>query len=213
MNSRTHLDPDALPPYPRLWARWTATAAASAAAGDQWGPRVLPRLAWFDNGSGGGSVLRVLPGGTAAWWGEVTAGDTPGAPAIPFGYWWQSGRWHLSEPLALAHRAPAIPRVWSTGETVDTVTGLLDDERRRATAAMLVYAAEAGSVTPALVAEVFGAPGLDPEAAAGQLTLGGLLTGPRRVPHDPRRTSPGADIDGLPADGVCEAGGLIPARR
>ncbi|MGW0182515.1 hypothetical protein [Nocardia sp. NPDC003345] len=210
MNSRTHLDPDALPPYPRLWARWTAVAAASAAAGDEWGPRVLPRLAWYDNGRGGGSVLRALPGGRAAWWGEIAGGAAPGSAVAPFGYWWQSGRWQLSEPLALTDRATAIPPIWSTGDTVDAVTGLLNDDRRRATAAMLVYAAESGSVSPELVTEVFGAPGMDRAAAAEQCTLGGLLTGSRRFRREPPATRRGPG-DGRASDGFRE--GLTPARR
>lgn len=213
MNSRIQLAPDALPPYPRLWARWTAVAAASAATADEWGPRVLPRLAWYDNGRGGGSVLRALPGGRAAWWGEVAIDDTPDGPVLPFGYWWQAGRWHLSEPLALAQRASAGPSLWSSGDTVDAVTGLLRDERRRAAAAMLVYAAESGSVGPALVTEVFGVPGMDPGAAAEQFTLGGLLAGPRRFRRDPLRPHPGPGIGDLAVDGVRDADGLIPARR
>ena len=184
MNSRTHFAPDDLPPYPRLWARWIAVAAASAAVGDEWGPRVLPRLAWFDNGRDGGSLLRVLPGGRAAWWGETAAEDTPDSPLIPFGYWWQSGRWHLSEPLARTHRASASPRVWDVGDTVDAVACLLNDDRRRTTAAMLVYAAESGAVSPQLVAEVFGVPGMDPVTASGQFTLGGAAH--RSAPAQPQ---------------------------
>ncbi|WP_280434049.1 hypothetical protein [Nocardia carnea] len=184
MNSHTPRQPAALPPYPQLWARWTVTAAAFAAARDLRGPRILPLLAWFQSGQRGGSVLHTLPHGRAVLWGEVATGPAGEGAVQPFGFRWEAGRWYAAdESLTPDQCRTALPGVWATDEVVDTVVALTG-EQRRAAAVTMVCAAEIRAVTPSLIAEVFGDENrFDTAAATGQLAMAGVLTpAPARTP-------------------------------
>ncbi|WP_280399197.1 hypothetical protein [Nocardia carnea] len=190
-----HICPDLgdLPPFPRLWARWTVIAAAFAAARRPRGPRILPLLGWFDNGFGGGAVVHVLPGGRAALWGEIRTADAPGAVVAPFGYRWENDRWHQAEPFACDHRSAALPDLWSTDETIYGVTAALggDAEQRRAAVRAILHAAEAGSVPRTLITEAFGAPEFDAGFATSQFAMAGILAaGPA---GSPPASAPGGD--------------------
>lgn len=174
-----------LPPFPQLWARWTVTAAAFAAARRPHGPRVLPLLGWFDNGRDGGAVLHVLPGGRAALWGEITTTGERGTVAFPFGYRWENDRWHEVEAIVCDHHSAPLPAVWSTTETVGSITALLggDEERRRAAVLAILRAAETGTVPGTLIADVFGDPDVDAGYATNQFAMAGVLAaGPSESP-------------------------------
>ncbi|MGI5221222.1 hypothetical protein [Nocardia sp. CA-290969] len=177
MNGHTCPDLSDLPPFPRLWARWTVTAAAFAAARRPCGPRVLPLLGWFDNGRDGGAVLHVLPDGRAALWGEITTAGERGAVVFPFGCRWEDDRWHQVEPIVCDHHSAALPDIWSTNETLDRVTAVLGghEEPRRAAVLALLRAAETGTVTHPLIADAFGDPEFDAGYATSQFAMAGVL--------------------------------------
>ncbi|NKY35941.1 hypothetical protein HGA13_23115 [Nocardia speluncae] len=203
MNSHIPQRPDTLPPYPQLWARWTVTAAAFAAARDLRGPRILPLLAWFQNGHHSGAVLHSLPGGRAVLWGETVTGPAGKGTVRPFGFRWEAGRWYVADQsLAADQCAAAIPSVWATDEAVDTVVAIVG-EQRRAAAVTMVCAAEFGAVTPSLIAEVFGDDdGFHTAAATSQLAMAGVLApASARVPAE-LRSEPAAPephlVDSVP---------------
>lgn len=176
MNGDTYPYSEELPPFPQLWARWSATAAAFAAAGDLGGPRVLPLLAWYADGHDSGSVLQVLPGRRAVLWGEIAGARS--ATTVPFGYRWEHDRWYPTAPVPSEHCAPALPDIWTMDRTVDTITSLRgdNDERRRAAAVTMVCAAEIGTVTRELVTEVFDDPDLfTADYAMSQFAMAGVL--------------------------------------
>lgn len=186
MNGHTHPYTDALPPFPRLWARWTSISAAFAAARTRSGPRMLPLMAWFEGAGHDGSVLHALPGGRAMLWGRVGtspqtdihhptgpangvshseprlpwARPTADTDAISFGCRWEGGHWHPLGFTVPARYAAALPSIWSTDETVEIITALAAtaglDEQQRAAAVTMVCAAEVGTVTRTVVTDVFG---------------------------------------------------------
>lgn len=223
MNGHTYPYTDVLPPFPQLWARWASIAAAFAAARIRRGPRMLPLLAWFESAVHDGSVLHALPGGQAVLWGEIgtpqaagihhpdgptnpiSRSDSPLPSARPatdvdvisFGYRWEADRWHPLGPPAPGRYTAALPGIWSTDETVDAITALAAgglDEGQRAAAVTMVCAAEIGTVTRAVVTDVFGDQGLfDIDSAMNQFAMAGAL-GPQ----------PGALFDGFPSAAVSD---------
>ncbi|WP_280183078.1 hypothetical protein [Nocardia cyriacigeorgica] len=183
--ARTCTDVD-LPPFPQLWARWAAMSAAFAAAGSQWGPRMLPSLAWFESSGNSGSTLYALPGGRAVLSGGVWTSDTarsdddappPVHPAPPdwavdpmlnphadtgltaFCYWWDAGHWSRADSPPVAQSASALPGLWTTDSVAELITCLATgrpNDDQRAHAVTLICAAEIGAVTHDTVANVFG---------------------------------------------------------
>ncbi|MEV6323784.1 hypothetical protein AB0M45_21705 [Nocardia sp. NPDC051787] len=144
-----------LPPFPVMWARWATIAAAFVAVGSEWGPRMMPSLAWFEGSRRSGSTLCSLPGGRAVLSGGVWnapaldavfngGNEMPnffaGAPEwvadpvlnpraetglMSFCYWWEAGRWYRGESPAAEQCAPAMPGVWSADTVADIVARLL----------------------------------------------------------------------------------------
>ncbi|MEU1430704.1 hypothetical protein ABZ412_26870 [Nocardia sp. NPDC005746] len=148
---------DDFPPFPLLWARWSAIAAAFVAVGSEWGPRVLPSFGWFEGARRSGSSLYELPGGRAVLSGGVWNapeldvaynGKTPlprlyaGAPEwvanpvlntrasgglLSFCYWWERGRWYRGESPSGADVAVAVPGIWTAGTVADVICDLLTE--------------------------------------------------------------------------------------
>ncbi|MGW3540924.1 hypothetical protein ACWDNI_10330 [Nocardia niigatensis] len=190
-----------LPTLPLMWARWAAIAAAFVAADSQWGPRVTTALGWFEGSSRSGSTLHLLPHGRAvlsgglwndprldaaynggaampqlfrgapAWVADPVLNPRAANGLLSFCYWWDGTAWHCGESPAAAELGPALPGVWSGGSAVDAITEL--NARVPAdTAAALVAAAEAGTVTRSLVPPILGDNAAD---AFYQLTLAGVV--------------------------------------
>ncbi|WP_329412322.1 hypothetical protein OG563_07410 [Nocardia vinacea] len=151
----SELTENELPAFPVMWARWAAIASAFVAVGSEWGPRIMPSLAWFESSRRSGSTLCALPGGRAVLSGGVwnasaldatynDSADMPnffaGAPEwvadqvlnpraesglLSFCYWWDAGRWYRGESPSAEECAPAIPGVWSADTVSDIIARLV----------------------------------------------------------------------------------------
>ncbi|WP_174361624.1 hypothetical protein [Nocardia paucivorans] len=140
------------PPFPAMWARWTALAAAFTAAGSERGPRMLPALGWFESSRRSGATLCALPGDRAVLSGGVwddpmldavynRARDMPnfyaGAPEwvadpvlnpraasglLSFCYWWENGHWYRGESPPAQRCAFALPGIRTADTVVDIIT-------------------------------------------------------------------------------------------
>lgn len=151
----SELTENELPAFPVMWARWAAIASAFVAVGSEWGPRIMPSLAWFESSRRSGSTLCALPGGRAVLSGGVwnasaldatynDGTDMPnffaGAPEwvadqvlnpraesglLSFCYWWEAGRWYRGESPSAQACAPAIPGVWSADTVSDIIARLV----------------------------------------------------------------------------------------
>lgn len=185
------------PPFPVLWARWATLAAAFTAACSEWGPRMLPALAWFESSRRSGATLYVLPGERAVLSGGVW--DAPGLDAVyngsatmpnfysgapawvvdpvlnpraasglmSFCYWWEGGRWYRGESPPARECAAALPGVWTAETVAEIVTRVISPARRTAAVLTLLEAAETGVATEDTVRDAFG--------DGGRIDLGGAL--------------------------------------
>jgi hypothetical protein len=142
----------------------------------------LPLVAWFANERDGGSVLHARSPGSAELWGEVRVCRSADTAVQPFGYRWEAGRWHPVEPAALGECAVALPDIWTTDSTVDTICALAgtDDEGSRAAAVTIVCAAEIGAIPRTIVDDIFrDTVHFDVDNAMSQLAMAGIpVTGP-----------------------------------
>ncbi|SUA76612.1 Uncharacterised protein [Nocardia otitidiscaviarum] len=146
------------PPFPLMWARWAVIAATFVGAESQWGPRVLPSLAWFEGAKRSGSTLYALPGGRAVLSGGVWDAPTldavynagapmprfyAGAPEwvanpvvnpraanglLSFCYWWENGHWYRGESPSATELASALPGMWTVETVVDLVSRLVAEQ-------------------------------------------------------------------------------------
>lgn len=146
---------DGLPPLPILWARWAMLAAVHAAIGYEGGARMLPSLAWFEDGRHNGATLYLLSGeravlsggrldspelaaaysGTASlpnlfaaapnWVTSVVLNPRSNTGMLSFCYWWQAGTWRFGESPEPASDTPALPGIWDEDVLVDEVVSML----------------------------------------------------------------------------------------
>lgn len=195
------------PPFPQMWARWTTIAAAFVAAKSEWGPRMLPWVGVFEGTARGGSTLHALPAGRAVLSGGVwnapplDAVYNAGAPMpelyggapdwvadpvlnpraasglLSFCYWWEAGRWYRGQSPSAQECAPAVPGVWTRDTTIKIVAGLRAENTDTDAVDALLSAAEAGRVTRAELAAVFGDDDrYDIDGALYQFSVAGLLS-------------------------------------
>ncbi|MGW4351639.1 hypothetical protein ACWELJ_06055 [Nocardia sp. NPDC004582] len=203
---------EVFPPLPLAWSNWTALAAVFVALDAPHGPRILPALAWFEGSNRSGSTLYALPGDRAVISGgvlnapELDAVYNDGAPLpnlyagapdwvtdavlnpraatgqLTFCYWWEDGQWFRGESPLGPGVAAAVPGIWTTGSTVDTILQVMDSagktitDTTKSAVANLVSAAQAGVVTYETVAAVFDPADHDVDSALNQFTLAGLRT-------------------------------------
>ncbi|MEU2090562.1 hypothetical protein [Nocardia beijingensis] len=204
------------PPFPQMWARWTTIAAAFVAAKSEWGPRMLPWVGVFEGTARGGSTLHALPAGRAVLSGGVWNAPTldavynAGAPMpelyggapdwvadpvlnpraasglLSFCYWWEAGRWYRGQSPSAQECAPAVPGVWTRDTTIKIVAGLRAENTDTDAVDALLSAAEAGRVTRAELAAVFGDDDhYDIDGALYQFSVAGLLsTRPEPMPAE-----------------------------
>lgn len=143
------------PPLQILWARWTALAATFSAIGSQYGPRILPSVAWFESTTHNGASLYLLPGDRAVLSGGVWNADDldaayngghelpalySGAPEwitngvlntrvsaglLSFCFWWVDGHWYRGASPSADQLVDAIPGVWTAETVVDVIIEVL----------------------------------------------------------------------------------------
>lgn len=194
------------PPFPVMWARWAALAAAFTAAGSEWGPRMLPSLGWFESSRRSGTTLYALPGDRAVLSGGVWAdprlaavynesaampGLYRGAPAwvadpvlnpraasglLSFCYWWEGGRWYRGESPPARDCASALPGIWTADTVVDIATRVAGP--RDGTETGIRAFVEAAEAGEVTEDTVRAAFGAGPDVGSAlfQLHTGGLLT-------------------------------------
>ncbi|MEV0366341.1 hypothetical protein [Nocardia fusca] len=210
-----------LPDLGVLWARWVVLSAAFVATRLELGPRVGPSVGVFEGAGRSGSTLTLLPHDRAVLSGGVweapmldavynAGADMPnlfaGAPRwvadpvlnpraatglLTFCHWWHDGRWHRGESDPVPQCAPAIPAVWTVEAVAGIIGSVVGAGAGTAGAEELVLAAQAKSVTRAVVERAFGsADRFDLDGALFQFTVAGLeATGgngnPRTEPEVP----------------------------
>lgn len=149
---------DEFPPLSLIWARWSALAAACAAIGLPFGPQVRASTAWYEDASGGGSTLCLLPhnravlsggqwdppvldtvynhgadmpdfyAGAPDWVTDLVLNRRAASGLLSFCYWWEGEAWHRAASLPAEELAGAIPPVTTAEATRDLITELAEHE-------------------------------------------------------------------------------------
>lgn len=104
-----------------------------------------------------GAEMPELFAGAPDWVADPVLNPRMATGLLSFCYWWEAGQWYRGESAPMSECAQALPAVWTVGTVANVVGDLLDD-RNDATgrAELLVSAAQAGAVTQAALAQVFG---------------------------------------------------------
>jgi hypothetical protein len=188
-----------------LWACWAVLSAAYVGVRSEWGPRIHPGYAWYEDDRRSGSTLYLLPGDRAVlsgglWDSELLEaaydGGRPlpelyaGAPAwvndsvintrnrnglLTFCYWWTNGEWYRGATDTFGEILEPVPAVWTTEDTVRAMASQVGYDLERQCEALLIAATERNA-TPAHVAAIFtNRRDADVGAAINQLSLAGLL--------------------------------------
>ncbi len=196
-----------IPSIHDIWTRWAVISAAYVGVGSDWGPRIHPGYAWYENDQRSGSTLYRLAGDRAVLsggkWNSTLLeaaynGDKPmpelytGAPAwvndsvlntrnrnglVTFCLWWARDRWHRGTTDISGELDAPVPPVRTVEDTVRAMTDLTG-QATEARCRSLLTAATDRRATPDDVAALF--PGQPPAAvnmAIHQLSLAGLLAG------------------------------------
>ncbi|MFG1793021.1 hypothetical protein [Nocardia sp. NPDC049149] len=202
-----------LPALPLLWARWAVISAAFVAGRPEWGPRIMVSAGWFE-GANGGSTVIVLPGGRAvlsggtahapalhaAYNGRAEMPDLyAGAPdwvadpvlnarmargMLSFCYWWEGDSWYRGDSPDADQIGAAIPGIWTAETVIEVVADVLSAPWPSVTA--LVHAAEQGTVTRDLLAEILPPDGsFDIGEVWYQLALAGVTDAQAASPGRP----------------------------
>ncbi|MGI5219436.1 hypothetical protein [Nocardia sp. CA-290969] len=167
-----------LPPLSLLTARWAILAAAFAAVGSPWGPRVLPALRRFEGAQRSGSSLYSLSGGRAVlsggvwdapeldetynrgaalprlyrgapeWVAEPVLNDRAAHGTLTFCYWWDGGRWYRGESPPAHEVAVALPGVWDSGTVIAIIDELADGQDARSGAVVDLVTAAESGAVP-----------------------------------------------------------------
>ncbi|MGB3438275.1 MAG: hypothetical protein WBA97_05930 [Actinophytocola sp.] len=194
-----------LPSLHDLWVRWAVISAAYAGVGSEWGPRIRPGYAWYENDHRSGSTLYWLPGERAVLsggrWDSVLLanayngpGPMPdlygGAPAwvndsvintrnnnglVSFCFWWAGDRWSRGGTDTSGELDAPLPPVRTVEDTVAAMTSHVGPDRAAQCGALL-NAATSRKVNPDDVAALFPTqPRVNVDMAIDQLSLAGLL--------------------------------------
>ncbi|MBY8862747.1 hypothetical protein K7711_40200 [Nocardia sp. CA2R105] len=131
----------------------------------------------LDAAYNGGAPLPNLYAGAPDWVADPVLNARAGTGLLSFCYWWEAGRWYRGQSPSAQHCATAVPGIWTADTVAEIIAGVAADAghgERRAAASALVSAAEAGSVSPEALIDVFGTGG-DIDEARYQLALAGLV--------------------------------------
>ncbi|MGK8521351.1 hypothetical protein ACRS6B_07235 [Nocardia asteroides] len=136
-----------------------------------------------------GAPMPELYGGAPDWVADPVLNPRAASGLLSFCYWWEAGRWYRGQSPPAQECAPAVPGVWTRETAIQIVAGVLSgrsDEDPSAAIGALLSAAEAGRVTRAEVAAVFGDDGrFDIDGALYQFSVAGLLsTMPEPMPAE-----------------------------
>ncbi|MBF6465604.1 hypothetical protein IU427_10500 [Nocardia beijingensis] len=134
-----------------------------------------------------GAPMPELYGGAPDWVADPVLNPRAASGLLSFCYWWEAGRWYRGQSPSAQECAPAVPGVWTRETAMKIVAGTLGDrsgEDAIEAIGALLSAAEAGRVTRATLAAVFGDDGrFDIDGALYQFSVAGLLsTAPEPMP-------------------------------
>jgi hypothetical protein len=194
-----------IPPLPELWSRWAVLSAAYVGVKSDWGPRIFPGHAWYENDHRSGSTLYLLPGGRAVLSGgkwnsplleaaynrdQPLPGLYTGAPVwvndtvlntrnrnglLSFCYWWFDDQWYCGFTGTAEELSEPMPSIWTPEDTVQAMLGQAGPETEQHCRA-LVAAADHRTATADDVAAVFADhPDTEIDAAVNQLSMAGVL--------------------------------------
>ncbi|MEU2173092.1 hypothetical protein ABZ552_02580 [Nocardia sp. NPDC019219] len=136
-----------------------------------------------------GAPMPELYGGAPDWVADPVLNPRAASGLLSFCYWWEAGRWYRGQSPSAQECAPAVPGVWTRETAMKVVAGVLGDrpgaDAMEAIGALL-SAAEAGRVTRATLAAVFGDDGrFDIDGALYQFSVAGLQsTVPEPMPAE-----------------------------
>lgn len=203
-SGRTPVATDDLPPLHDLWARWAVLSATYAGVRSEWGPRIHPGYAWYENDHRSGSTLYLLPGERAVLSGgkwdsalleaaynrnESLPALYAGAPAwvtdavlntrnrnglLSFCYWWVNGRWYRGATDTSGELDAPLPPLRTPDETIRAMAGQAGPGTEGRCGSLLT-AATGQNATAEDMAAIFVRPGADLDTATNQLSLAGLL--------------------------------------
>lgn len=188
-----------------LWARWAVLSATYVGVNSEWGPRIFPGYAWYENDHRSGSTLyllagecAVLSGGKwnsplldAAYNGGQRLPDLyTGAPAwvnttvlntrcrnglLSFCFWSTEGQWYRGVTNTADELDEPLPPVWSADQTVQTMISQTGRDTEERCRRLLA-AARGHAATHAEVAPIFANhTDADIDAAVNQLSMARLL--------------------------------------
>lgn len=122
-------------------------------------------------------VGKIVYLGAPAWVADSVLNPRTANGLLSFCYWWDGARWYRGESPATDEVSPALPGVWTTGDTVEVIASLVGEHHVRAIAE-LVEAAEARTATRSLLARALGEDKLKADSAYYQLLLAGAVNDP-----------------------------------
>ncbi|WP_280310262.1 hypothetical protein [Nocardia abscessus] len=136
-----------------------------------------------------GAPMPELYGGAPDWVADPVLNPRAASGLLSFCYWWEAGRWYRGQSPSAQECAPAVPGVWTRETAIKIVAGVVADSRGEdvpEAIGALLSAAEAGRVTRAALAAVFGDDGrFDIDGALYQFSVAGLLsTVPETMPPE-----------------------------
>jgi hypothetical protein len=194
-----------VPALPDLWARWAVLSATYVGVKSEWGPRIFPGYAWYENDHRSGSTLyllsterAILSGGKwnsplleAAYNGGQPLPDLyTGAPVwvnatvlntryrnglLSFCFWWADGHWYRGTTDTADELDEPLPPVWSADRTVLAMISQTGPDTEDHCRRLLTAAADHTATHDEVAAIFTNQPETDVDAAANQLSLAGLL--------------------------------------
>lgn len=204
--SRTATVAADMPPLPDLWARWAVLSAVYAGGGSEFGPRIYPGYAWYENESRSGSTLFVLPGDRAVlsggtWNSEMLEaaynGGQPlpdlycGAPAwvndsilntrnrnglLTFCFWWTNGQWYRGGVDTAGELDAAVPAIMTADKAVHAMLELTGLGTEDQCESLLTAAINHTATVDDVAAVLTNTTDADIHTAVNQLSLAGLLS-------------------------------------
>lgn len=202
---RTGVPTRDVPALPDLWARWAVISAIYVGLESEWGPRIFPGYAWYENDHRSGSTLYVLPrqravlsGGKwnsplleAAYHGGESLPDLyTGAPAwvndtvlntryrnglLSFCFWWADGQWHRGTSDTAGELDEPLPSVGVADRTLQAIVSQTGPGTEDQCRRLLAAAGAQIATHDEVAATFVNHPEADVAAAVNQLSLAGLL--------------------------------------
>jgi hypothetical protein len=194
-----------IPPLPDLWSRWAVLSATYVGTKSEWGPRIFPGYAWYENDRRSGSTLYLLPGGRAILSGgkwnsplleAAYNGDQPlpdlytGAPAwvtdsvlntrnrnglLSFCFWWADDRWCRGTNDTADELDEPLPAVSNSDQVIQTMIGETGSNTEDHCRRLLTAASDRTATHNEVAAIFANHADADVDAAVNQLSQAGLM--------------------------------------